>query len=291
MKNDRFRRDADLLLGRLVWTRTDANRVLSVLKGEQPKMKRKMSLGLILACILMLLTAVALATGLIFSPRYDAVRLANEALEARYGITPTMMTVLYHTAPVPDADGNDVLTYRSVEDQWAKQIGVYTVKVRDGKAVAVWSHDDEPRSDGLASPVWGVEQIRLILSDYAAACEATLRDAEPIPMPSPEEIAANQKQRAENAAAAKARAKITLEEARRLALEAIAQVYGLSDSQCAALVTTDDEYDSWYGMENDVPVIHIRYHENADAQYFVSIHVETGVIEDVLYDSGLAGNG
>ena len=266
-------------------------RVLQSAKGEKPKMKRKMSLGLVLIIVLALMAAVALATGLIFSPRYDAVRLANEALDKQYGITPTMMTVLYRADAVPDVSGNDVIIYRSVEDQWAEQIGVYTVTVRDGKAEATWSHDGEPISEGFSSPVWGEKQIALILSDYGAACEAVHIDDTPIAMPSPEEIAANHQRREENAAAAKARAKITPEEARALALEAITQVYGLTDSQRAALYTVDDEDGSYYGMENGVPVLNICYYEQGDGQYWVTVNVESGVIEDVLYDSGLAGNG
>ena len=287
----RLRHALDMTLSGLNGDPWLKGRVLQSAKGEQPKMKRKMSLGLVLVIVLALLTAVALATGLIFSPRYDAVRLANEALEAQYGITPTMMTVLYRADPVPDADGNDVITYRSMEDQWAEQLGVYTVTVRDGKAEAVWSHDGEPISEGFSSPVWGAEQIALILSDYAAACQAAHIDDTPIAMPSPEEIADNQRRRKEDAATAKARAKLTPEEARRLALEAIAQVYSLTDSQRTALYTVDDEDASYYGMENGVPVLHICYYEQGDGQYWVTVNVETGVIEDVLYDSGLAGNG
>ncbi|MDD3336938.1 MAG: hypothetical protein PHI98_15760 [Eubacteriales bacterium] len=291
MKNNRFRNDADLLLGSLTWTQADQNRVLSELRGEPPKMKRKMSLVLVLAMVLVLLATVALAAGLIFSPKYDAVRLANAALKLQYGITPEMMTVFYREDAIKDADGNDVLVYRSVESQWAEQIGVYTVTAQGQNAKAAWSHDGETISDGLTSPVWGSSQIRLILSDYAAACEAVLKDGAPMTTPDPAEIAKNQQRRLEEAAMAKKAATLTLEEARKLALEAITQEYALTDAQRAELKTTDDESDYYYRMENGEPVIEICYRPDADGQYWVTINAQTGVIEDVLYDSGLAGNG
>ena len=300
MNRGRFRRDADFLLGSLQWTPADTNRVLSELRGEQPKMKRKMRIGLVMAIVLVLLTAVALATGLVFSPRYSAVQLADKALEAKYGIQPAMLTIFCRADVVKDKDGNDVFTYASAESQWAEQIGVYTVTVHGQGARAVWSHDGEPTSEGLSSPVWSASQIRVILNDYAAACEAVLNDCEPEPTPSPEQIAANERRRQENASISKARAKITPEEAHRLALEAIVQVYSLTDSQLAALSTADDEYSFYYTVENDNPVLCICYaltqsadgeYTDGDGQYWVTINVETGTIEDVLYDSGLASNG
>ena len=300
MKNDRFRKDADLLLSGLQWTQADTKSVLSALKGEQPKMKRKMSLGLVLALVFVLLAAAALAAGLIFSPKVEAANLAYDALEKQYGITPAMQTVFDRSMTASDDDQTKVITLQSVEPQWADQIGVYTVTVHGQKAQAVWSHDDEPMTDGLDSPVWGAQQIGVIISDYAAACAAVHADELPQATPDPAVLAANEAQWEKNEAEARSRAKLTLEECRQIAVESISQVYKLTADQRAALRTEDDESCVNYTMQDGDPAIVLVYmltqdesgsFTDGDGQYTVTINAETGVIENILYDSGLASNG
>ena len=58
-----------------------------IAQEEEPVMKKKVSLGLVFAIVLVLITAAALATTLLLSPRADAVRTADRALEEKYGIT------------------------------------------------------------------------------------------------------------------------------------------------------------------------------------------------------------
>lgn len=111
-------------------------------------------MGLVLAVALLLIAATALAVGLIFSPRYDASKLANEAMLNQYGISAKMMTVFHREATHND-DESITVSYASVEG--VQQLGVYTVTVKDGKAEAVWSHDGEDTSGGLEAAAWGRE--------------------------------------------------------------------------------------------------------------------------------------
>lgn len=299
MKNDRFRENADLLLGSLTWKQADTNRVLSELKGDQPIMKRKMSMGLALVLSLVLLAAVALAGGLLYSPRYSAVRLANRALETTYGITPDMMTILYRDDSAIAPNGSGVVKYYSIESQWAEKIGVYTVTVWNGRAEAMWSHHGQPITSGLDSSVWGPEQLNMIMDDYSAVFRETVTTTAPLPTPDPIQMATEAERREHDAQLAKNMAKVSLADARAIALQAISQEYLLTNAQIAAM-WTDDEYGVYYKMMNGEPVVEVIYvlsqsddgeFVEGDGQYWVTVNLESGLIEDILYDSGRAGNG
>jgi hypothetical protein len=63
-----------------------------IAREEAPVMKKKVSFGLVFAIVLVLLSVAALAAGLLFSPRADAARTADRALEEKYGINREMQT-------------------------------------------------------------------------------------------------------------------------------------------------------------------------------------------------------
>ena len=90
-----FRDAADHRLSGLQGDSLLAQRIIAESKGELPEMKKKTSMRLVLAIAAILVAATALASGLLFSPRYDASKLANEAMLSKYGITDKMMTVFY----------------------------------------------------------------------------------------------------------------------------------------------------------------------------------------------------
>lgn len=113
--------------------------------------------ALVLAAVLALVSAVALAAGLLRSERYDAVLLAHEALEARYGITKDMDSFFRYETE--EKDGETIVTASGRETGVEERLGVYTVVIRNGKAEAGWSHDGEETGEGLASCVWGAAQI------------------------------------------------------------------------------------------------------------------------------------
>lgn len=95
-----------------------------------------------------------------------------------------------------------------------------------------------------------------------------------------------------------ARAEISPKNAIALAKDAVVQHYGLTQEQADAM----ELHDTWtgFGMTDDKPVYDIWFYlwmtedgpwSEGDGLYGVSVNVETGVIEDISYDSTLGGNG
>ena len=125
-------------------------------------MKKKVSLGLVFAIVLVLLTAAALATTLLLSPRADAVRTADRALEEKYGITAEMQSFFMRSQE--ETDGGVKVTYEGA-GAMEYPLGTYTALVKDGKAEVTWSHDDEDTSGGYASEVWGLDQLKAMVKD------------------------------------------------------------------------------------------------------------------------------
>lgn len=262
-------------------------------------MKKKISMVAVFATVTVLLMATALAAGLIFSPRYDAVKLANEAMQEQYGITEPMMTVFHREATQND-DGSITVTYTSVEG--IAQLGVYTVTVTNGKAEAKWSFDGENPTGALASKAWGAEQVNLLITDYAGVMSYLKASAGPsspssapvTPAPPTEEEC--EKAAAQSKANALAAAQMTLAQAKESAVQALIREYALTNTQVSLLEIWDG--DETYAFENDTPTVSLYYHLSQGEQwmekdgiYVVTVNLKTGAIEDVLYDSGLAGNG
>lgn len=106
------------------------------------------------ALVLALITAAAVAAGLTRSARYDAKRLAYQALEERYGFTQDMDS--YFLCTVEERNGQTVVTYRANKDvgDFAWKLGDYTVTIRNGQAEASWSNDGEAVGDDFSSDVW-----------------------------------------------------------------------------------------------------------------------------------------
>lgn len=278
-----------------------AQRIIAGSKGEQPIMKKKISMGLALAIVSVLIATAALAAGLIFSPRYDAAKLANKAMLDTYGITEKMMTVFYRESKQND-DASVLVTYSSVEG--IRQLGIYTVTVKDGKAEAAWSYDGEDTSDGLEAKAWGAEQVEMLVTDYPEVMRFLLdRTTPPVvggaensPATPPISEEAYQKSFAENKANVLAAAKITLSQAKECAVKALESEYGLSNWQITLLQISDE--DATYWLEDGKPTVSLYYHlsqgeewVDKDGIYVVTVNLETGMIEDIIYDSGLAGNG
>ena len=100
---------------------------------------------------------------------------------------------------------------------------------------------------------------------------------------------------------AKALAEITPEQAAQLAMDAAAEVYGLSPAQKDSMEWVDDVAPSPYAMAGDTPVIQIYLwlwqggssapFVDGDGVYQVEVNAQTGTIESILYDSTLSGNG
>ena len=106
------------------------------------------------ALVLALIAAAAVAAGLTRSARYDAKRLAYQALEEKYGFTTDMES--FFTCTAEEKDGQTVVTYRANKDvgDFAWKLGDYTVTIRNGQAEASWSNDGEAVGDDFSSDVW-----------------------------------------------------------------------------------------------------------------------------------------
>ena len=106
------------------------------------------------ALVLALIAAAAVAAGLTRSARYDAKRLAYQALEEKYGFTTDMES--YFLCTVEERNGQTVVTYRANKDvgDFAWKLGDYTVTIRNGQAEASWSNDGEAVGDDFSSDVW-----------------------------------------------------------------------------------------------------------------------------------------
>lgn len=277
-----------------------ARRIVAKSKGEKPVMKKKTSLGLALAMALLLIAATALAVGLMFSPRYEASKLANAALLNQYGIDEKLMTLFYRETTQGE-DGSATVTYTPVEA--SARLGVYTVTVKDGKARALWSHDGADTSGGLQAAAWGKEQVEMLVTDYTTVMRY-LMDSGAAPTPGPDAPAATpprseeeyQTAVAQNKEKVLSAAKIALDEAQEKALLALVGEYGLTGEQEALLQIYEGE--ETYRLEEGRPTVSFYYYltqgdawMEKDGIYVVKVNLVTGEIEDILYDSALAGNG
>lgn len=257
----------------------------------------------LIAVLILLLCSVAFAVTLKVSPRYAAVRLANREMLLSYGITEKMMTVL-HREIVENDDGSFTIFYEALEPDVRNgdnRIGVYTVYVNGGKATSTWSLMGVETDGGLDAPAWGAMQLALYTEDYAGTrrylkennmLAASYPD---LSIPYDEYISQQQKTRA----AVEAKQKISLSEAKQLAREALIAEYGLSEEQNAQLIIYSGEDDQTiYKYENDQALISLFFHlaqgkewTEKDGIYVVTVDVENAVIDNIFYDSGLAGHG
>ena len=329
MKNNEFQELVDQNLSGLVWDERKRQRVLHALSEEEKPVK-KFSTTFILIAAIVCLSVTALAAGLIFSPKYDAVRVANQAMEDQYGITPDLLSLFWRDIK-ENEDGTTTVVYSTTKDVGpVSKIGEYTVMVDGPKATVSWSNEGKDTSGGLSAEAYGPDQLHTISYDYGNAMQQ-LMELGIIPSPNYSlnprladgqiddeewteedqaeweqalvEVEEDEKQRLAEIAEAESRGKITVEQAADVGKEAIIQEYTLTKDQADKLEYQPDMIYASY--ENDEPLINLCYclwqKEGAtfsgdnftekDGQYWVTINLLTGVIEDLVYDSGLAGNG
>ena len=287
-----------------------------IAQEEAPVMKKKISFGLVFALVLVSLSVIALAAGLLFSPKADAAALADRALAEKYGVTLEMNTFFCRNEEeLPD--GGVRVTYTG-KDLLEYVLGTYTADVKDGKAEVTWSHDGEDTSGGYRAEAWGAEQLKQMMADnkttgdqslfedYAAAVAEAHDAAWVQPDHTGEEIKAYfEMLEAEKTQALNA-AKLPEDEMQALAKEAVIRRYELTDEQASMLEIyvqpLADEANAWYWMEDGKPCFEVQFfldqdpkgrdhHVDKDGSYAVLVNVETGVIERMVYESGLGGNG
>ena len=286
-------------------------------------MKKKFSVGLVFALVLVSLSVIALAAGLLLSPRVTAARLADKALEESYGVT-AEMTSFFAREEEELPDGSVRVTYTGA-GSLDYVLGTYTVLVKDGKAVASWTHDGEDTSGGYGAEAWGPEQMEQMISvradEQAKKDYGILADAIREKHVSPEADAAPDdsgetseeylaRRETEKNSALNARRK-TEDEMIAAAREFILTSYSLTEQEIARLELYTNSYETdenaWYETVNGKPCFLVEYlldeedyaaqaeHDDSEIRnnsYFkIFVNVETGVIEQYEYDAGVGGEG
>lgn len=259
----------------------------------------KLALTLVIALVLMITTA--LAATLLFSPRYEALRLSDQVLLEKYGITEEMQPGLTHT--LAEADGKTVVTYEVVESEIMKEnrFGTYTVTIVNGVANVTWSMDGMETAGGLDAPAWGAEQLLMYVREYGKVMnymvvQGMLQNA-PMVTPAPTGTADKWEQSRQ---ATLSMAKITQDEAVVIGLDALAERYRLTAYQAEMLVHFSGiEDESTYEIVSGRPLVSLFFHltqnpgewTEKDGIYVVTINLLDGAVEDIIYDNGLMGNG
>ena len=320
MKKFDFQELVDQNLSGLVWDEGKRRTVLQAVRKEERPVK-KLSTTFILIAAIVCLSVTALAAGLVFSSRVDAAKLAEKAMADTYGVTEPMLSTFFSRTVTETADGGATVVYSSF-DFLRDVLGEYTVSVKDGAAAAVWSHDGESTSGLFDAEAWGKEQLEEMLRtaaerhDLSAFSEKAKAIAEKHKAASSELSKGSAWEKtgeAEALAAAKA-SSYSEEDLLALAHDAVVSAYQLTDDQAKMLKfvfeledMADDTADYlYYRMKDGKPVLTVMLSlqqqtsddpsafapfTERDGVYWVDVNVETGVIEDLLYDSRLGGNG
>jgi hypothetical protein len=149
------------------------------------KVKKKLTLSLIMALAFILLAVTALAAIVLTrSPQADALARARKALVEKYGLTHATL-------------GNFSAFDKQEGDQWTVRftsgflhpslVGEYKVILDKNSAQASWSFDDVDRATwekaGLESPVWGQPQLAQALSNPEAADAINMKRYQENPTP------------------------------------------------------------------------------------------------------------
>ena len=288
-------------------------------------MKKKISLGLVFALVLVSLSVIALAAGLILSPRVSAVRLADRTLEKTYGVTDEMQT-FFAREEEELPDGTIRVTYTGVAALEAP-LGIYTVDVKDGKAAVSWNHDGKDTAGGYRSEAWGADQLKQMLDDsrdpqaraaytdravklydglHPAGTEETSSET-----PVPETFEEYYKRREGSKNSALAARKLSEEEMISTGREFILSTWNLTDGQAARLELYTNSFEAgkntWYETVNGQPCFLVEYLLDEDSfteelgqdpdyvrmnsYYKIYVNVETGAIEQYEFNSGKGGEG
>ncbi len=290
----------------------------------------KTMIKMLLVILAVSLVSVSLAEEVTISEREKAIRLADQALEEKYGITLAGQDYFERFTEEWD-DGYYMVQYRGMYE-WQYVLGSYAAVVKDGAVTEIhWTHDGEDTSGGLDAMAWGSEQVleMLRLNQDAADTSEIDKAAEKInrkvgfsyawDYPTDEEKEAEAAKREEEAVEIRGMAKLSVEEMDEIARQAIISLYNLPEEQASQLVNEHEWEKLEYGNEGDSELYNyalqngiacytscfslgggeeegelrpdgLRYTEN-EGTYWVYINVETGTVEEVFYSVGIGGNG
>ena len=310
MKNHDFQELVDRNLSGLVWDERKRQQVLLAV-SEEERPVRKISLTFVLVAAILCLTVSALAAGLVFSPRVDAEKLADEALYNEYGIAPEMMTFFNRTSA---QEGGAIVVRYEGQYAFSFVLGRYTVTVKGSQADAVWSWDGTDTSKGFDGAAWGAEQLATLcrenqnglgLSSYAnlakrIAWEHNVVIADPVPFNEAEYKALAEKE-AREAEIAKAAATLSEEEMEAIAREAVALRYAFDEEAVKCMLEWEENRRYLVFGDDEVPCCGFYFSLGFEDDgykgpagrgiYHVLVNVESGTVEGIVYDSDLGGEG
>jgi len=286
-------------------------RVKNVLNTLEEKPMRRMSarrFAVLAMCLVMLVTAVtAGAAGLLFSNEYDAVRLAHRALAEEYGITEEMQT--YFAQEVTEENGVTTIVFSGMTGLH-HVLGEYTVTIRDGDATVSWSKDGESTEGELNAHAWGAKQIEILMEmakqengisrGYHKAQEIRAQmDGEELTVSITKGGDATVV-KLDDAQIDQAVISVSEEDAIAIAKQAFAREYGLTQEQLDMMSYEKDYAGYTYAVRNGKTICEVWFwlhqdedvvHSDGDGLYWARINAESGIVEEMMYDSALAGNG
>lgn len=298
---DGLREIVDRELSGLRWQPWNRSAVLARTKGE-PKMKKRLSTGLILAVVLTLAAVSALAVyALTRSPEAEAIYQARQAVMNAYGLTAETMGMFH--AEYQETDGGWRVSFRALVNIDPERAGVYMVeKAQDGMTVS-WSHDGlDPvlwRGGDLTAPAYGQEQLLCALNEGQEEALALARESAasgpvqtpPVPAPANEDASVWMDVREVEPGPGE----ISLAEAKEIMRAAAREELGLTQAEAAAVGAAED-FDEvgarlvednagrrmWeFAVEVDVGDTHISG----------GVFVDANTGEIVLFDYASGGNG
>lgn len=292
MRNE-FQKLVDHELSGLQWDERTRQRVLHAIPEEEKPVKQKMTAGMVFVLVLMVACSVALAAGLMFSPRYDLVKQADEALLENYGITDEMLSFFGKRVEIGEQETK--VYYISIPEL-ARAVGEYRVTLQGGKTTAEWSFDNAPEKGWKAEKLAEVLEICQKNGGYGVAVTEAQQAAGD---DSPEWVSdsAMAEVRVMSEEEVKSIAVLSVDEMDELAREAIQQRFGLKKEQMAKM-QLEMESSVWM-MQNGRPVFPAYYWlaqseegwSKGDGIYIVNVDIRTGEVDQITYDVGLLGNG
>jgi hypothetical protein len=275
--------------------------------------KKRLSVGLVLAIVLLLVTVTALAAGIIFAKRVPATEIADQALLKTYGITAQMQAMFMRK--IAEGEGGTIVVTYEGREHLAYVLGKYTVIV-DGQTVKniCWSHDGEDTSGGLEASAWGKDQLDEILRiDPETGKQAELRTFDPYIEKinrkhgfDYEAYWEENKDRKyevvldkEGIQKAKERQAFSAHDFVQIAKEAVGVRYHLTSQQISLMSIDVDENSAYVLLDGTLCYrCWIFVGELSDEEteqegtYTVYLNLETGVVEDIVFLSKhCGGNG
>ena len=298
MKNE-FQKLVDRELSGLCWNERMRQKTLRSLEKEDKPVKKKMTVAMALTLAMVLVGSLALAAGLMFSPRYDQLKAADDALQEAYGISNDLLP--FFNRKLNEETG--VVTYYGMEDLQSVT-GNYIVSITGGKAKVAWT------LDGMEGG-WNAEKLAEINTlckeegGYATAVLMAREDAEKHQLSgmddsvflAEKDFLAMQEQQNRDREIVKQAAKKATAEMDQTARAAIKERFGLTDDQLSMMKLEEDSCE-WY-IKNDRKLYSLYYWlwqsetgwMEGNGVYIVDVNVETGAVEEIFYDNGLLGNG